>query len=301
MPVLSFFHQSKTVQDKKASLSMKIISLCWACFGVLTLFQVAAGGLFLPTSQSIGSVADSLLFMLIAFALREPTILGRIVTSGETVSQAVYSNPSIDTIVLYNTESDRRNLVETFVNDGLATGQDVVCRVTKAEVPFYRAILKSSDLPDASASRRRVTILPIEFAPALSSNVYDQSDLSRNRRELVDLDDLSLDRPQEIIGTVAAPDDAFGRERIGRIWAMNVEGAQAGILDLLTARNPRSRVIDLARQQDTFSNLLGLKHHGILGTRLLLEYEPTSNYEEVVQKFVKEFQANVESVAIFTN
>jgi hypothetical protein len=34
---------------------------------------------------------------------------------------------------------------------------------------------------------------------------------------------------------------------------------------------------------------------------LLLEYEPTSDYEEVVQNFVREFQANVEAVAIFTS
>src|SRR3989442_7252525 len=107
---------------------------------MIKLIQIAAGRLFHSMSEKNGSVNDSLLFVLIDFALREPTILGRIVTSGETVSQAVYSNPSIDTIVLYNTESDRRNLVETFVMDGLATGQDVVCQVTKAEVPFYRAI-----------------------------------------------------------------------------------------------------------------------------------------------------------------
>ena len=300
LPVVSFYRQSRMVREKTASLSIKIISMCWATFGVSLFFQIAAGGFLLPESQSIGFVADSLLFVLIAFALREPTIMARIITAGETVSQVVSSHSEVDAIVLYNTESDRRKLVETFVKDGLSTGQDVVCRVTKSEVPFYRAVLKSSDLPDVSPSRR-VTILPIEFAPALSSNVYDQSDLSRNRRELVDLDDLSLERTQEIVGSVTASDDALGRERIGRIWAMNVEGAQAGILDLLTARNPRSRVIDLARQQDIFSNLLGLKHHGILGTRLLLEYEPTSNYEEVVQKFVREFQANVESVAIFTN
>src|SRR5207247_7640496 len=112
----------------------------------------------------------------------------------------------------------------------------------------YRARRKSSDLPDG-CPRMLVTILPIEFASALSSNVYDQSDLSRNRRELVDLDDLSLERTQEIVGSVTASDDAFGRERIGRIWAMNVEGAQAGILDLLTARNHRSRVIDLRSEE----------------------------------------------------
>jgi len=301
LPVLSFFHQSKTVQDKKASLSMKIISLCWACFGLLTLFQVAAGGLFLPTSQSIGSVADSLLFMLIAFALREPTILGRIVTSGETVSQAVYSNPNIDTIVLYNTESDRRNLVETFVKDGLATGQDVVCQVTKAEVPFYRAILKGSGLLGSSLGEHSVTIHPLETTVPSGEISSLPSSVSGERRELVDLDELSLDRCQEIIDRITIPDSTPTSRHVGRIWALNVEGAHAGILDLLQRVNPTARVIDLAMQQDTFSSLFNMKHQDILGSRLLLEYEPISNYEEIVQKFVREFQANVEAVAIFTS
>ena len=302
LPVLSFFHQSKTVHDKKAALSMKIISLCWACFGVLTLFQIAAGGLFLPTSQSIGSVADSLLFVLIAFALREPTILGRIVTSGETVSQAVYSNPSIDTIVLYNTESDRRNLVETFVKDGLATGQDVICKVTKAEVPFYRAILKGSGLSGSPHGEHSVTLQPIETT--ISSREINSplpSSVSPERRELVDLDELDLDRCQNIIDKMTIPDSTPAPRHVGRIWALNVEGAHAGILDLLQRVNPTARVIDLAMQQDTFSSMLNIKHKDILGNRLLLEFEPTSDYEEIVQKFVREFQANVESVAIFTS
>ena len=301
LPVLSFFHQSKTVQDRKASTSMKIISLCWACFGVLTLFQIAAGGLFLPTSQSIGSVADSLLFVLIAFALREPTILGRIVTSGETVGRAVYSNSSIDTIVLYNTESDRRNLVETFVKDGLATGQDVVCQVTKAEVPFYRAILKGSGLLGSTPGEHSVTIQPIE---TISSGELDgplPSFVSGERRELVDLDELDLDRCEDLIGTITIPDSTPRSRHVGRIWALNVDGAHAGILDLLQRVNSTTRVIDLAMQQDTFSHMLSMKHQDILGNRLLLEYEPTSDYEEIVQKFVREFQANVESVAIFTS
>ena len=301
LPVLSFFHQSKTVQDKKASLSMKIISLCWACFGLLTLFQVAAGGLFLPTSQSIGSVADSLLFMLIAFALREPTILGRIVTSGETVSQAVYSNPSIDTIVLYNTESDRRNLVETFVKDGLATGQDVVCQVTKAEVPFYRAILKGSGLLGSSQGEHSVVIHPLETTVPSGEISSLPSSVSGERRELVDLDELDIDRCQDVIDKIMVPDSPPRSKHVGRIWALNVEGAHAGILDLLQRVNPTARVIDLAMQQDAFSSLFNMKHQDILGNRLLIEYEPTSDYEAVVQKFVREFQANVEAVAIFTS
>jgi hypothetical protein len=301
LPVLSFYHQSKTVQDKKASVSMKIISFSWASFGVLTLFQIAASGLFLPMSQSIGSVVVSLLFVLIAFALREPTILGRIVTSGETVSQAVYSNPSIDTIVLYNTESDRRSLVETFVKDGLATGQDVVCQVTKTEVPFYRAILTGSGLIGSSTGEHSVTIQPIETAVTQAANKNSTPTPISKGRVLVDLDELDLDHCRDIINKITIPVGVPRPKHIGRIWALNVEGGHAGILDLLTEANPSARVIDLAMQQDTFSNLLTLKHQAILGDRFLLEYEPTSDYEEIVQKFVREFQANVESVAIFTS
>jgi hypothetical protein len=302
LPVLSFYRQSKTVQDKKASLSMKIISICWACFGVLTLFQIAAGGASLPMARDIGSVADSLLFVLIAFALREPTILGRIVTSGETVSQAVYSSTSSDTIVLYNTESDRKSLVETFVKDGLATGQDVVFQVTKAEVPFYRALLKTSALTDASLIQHSVTIQPIEGTTGLKEiNGSLPSSISGKRRELVDLDELDVDRCRDIIDRITTLDSSQKSRQVGRIWALNVEGAHPGVIDLLQRANPTARLIDLAMQQDAFSSTFNMKHQDVLGNRLLLEYEPTGNYEEIVQKFVREFQANVESVAIFTS
>jgi hypothetical protein len=302
LPVVSFYRQSKTVQDKKASLSMKIISICWAFFGLLTLFQIAAGGLFLPLAQQIGSVADSLLFVLIAFALREPTILGRIVTSGETVSQAVYANPSLDTIVLYNTESDRRSLVETFVKDGLATGQDVVFQVAKAEVPFYRAILKASALTDTFLGEHSVTVQPIEGTAAPREiNGSLPASVPRERRELIDLDEMDKDRCRDMIHQITIRDSTPRPKHVGRIWALNVDGAHPGVLDLLQQANPTARVIDLAMQQDTFSSMVNMKHPDILGNRLLLEYEPTSDYEEIVKKFVREFQANVESVAIFTS
>ncbi len=218
------------------------------------------------------------------------------------MSQAVYSNPSIDTIVLYNTESDRRSLVETFVKDGLATGQDVICQVTKAEVPFYRAILKGSGLMDSSPTAHSVTIQPIETTIA-SKAIYSSSTVfvPGERRELVDLDELDLDHCRDIISKITSPGSIPKSKHVGRIWALNVEGAHAGILDLLREANPTSRVIDLAMQQDAFSSMFNMKHQDILGNRLLLEYEPTSDYEEVVQKFVREFQANVESVAIFTS
>jgi len=204
--------------------------------------------------------------------------------------------------VLYNTESDRRSLVETFVKDGLATGQDVVFQIAKAEVPFYRAILKGSALTDTFLGEHSVTIQPIEgtVAPREINGALPAS-VAGERRELIDLDEMDLDRCRDIIDQITIPDSNSRPKHVGRIWALNVDGAHPGVLDLLQRANPTARVIDLAMQQDAFSSMVNMKHPDILGNRLLLEYEPTSDYEEIVKKFVREFQANVESVAIFTS
>ena len=299
LPVRSVYRQSKTVRQKEASTSMKIISFSWAFFGGSLFIQLIAGP-FLEYGQSIGFIVDGLLFVLISFALREPTILARIITSGEIVSEVVNSRTESDTIVLYNTESDRKRLVETFVKDGLATGNDIVCHVTRTEVPFYRAILKGANLPEKTQGKAGVAIKSIDAGSTNSMIDIRATQLPESKRELIDLDELGVERCREIIENFTSKDTSKAG-RIGRIWALNVEAAQAGILDVLTGIDPKSRVIDLARQQDLFASLLGLKHDGVLGSRLLLEFEPTSKYEEVVQKFVREFQANVEPVAIFTS
>src|SRR5437879_13401384 len=122
--------------------------------------------------------------------------------------------------------------------------------------------------------------------------------VSGERRELVDLDELDLDRCEDLIGTITIPDSTPRSRHVGRIWALNVDGAHAGILDLLQRVNPTARVIDLAMQQDTFSSMFNMTHQDILGNRLLLKYEPTIDYEEIVKKFVRELQQNVDSIAI---
>ncbi len=280
LPVFSFYKQSRRVQDPKASSSIRLISICWACFGIITFFQEALTGAYASLVKSFVSLADGVLFVLVSFALREPTILSRIVAGGEMIFQAVSSSSEEDTVVLYNTESDRKRLVERFVDDGIATGQELVFYVIKSEV----------------------TIQSIDFATGDASNdLTVPPGFHRSKRELVDLGELSLDQCNLIISKVSSLDNLPGPRRKPRIWALNVEEAQSGTLDALREANPKARVRDLALQQDSFSKLLNTKHQALSKSRILLEYDPTSNYEDAVQKFAREFQANVEPIAIFTS
>ena len=302
LPVLSFYEQSRRVQDPKASGSIRLISLCWACFGLITFLQEAFAGSYASLVKSFGSLADGTLFVLVSFALREPTILSRIVTGGEMISQAVSSRTEEDTIVLYNTESDRKRLVERFMDDGIATRQDLVFYVIKSEVPFYKAILKGTGTDHGRLRGPQTTIQSIDFGAGETLNdLAVPPGFHRSKRELVDLGELSLDQCNLIISKVKSLDNLPGPRRRPRIWALNVEEAQSGTLEALREANPKARVRDLALQQDSFSKLLNTKHQALSRNRILLEYDPASNYEDAVQKFVREFQANVEPIAIFTS
>jgi hypothetical protein len=301
-PVLSFYKQSRRVQDPKASGSIRLISICWACFGLITFLQEAFAGGYASVVKSFGSLADGALFILVSFALREPTVLSRIVTGGELIFQAVSSSTEEDTVVLYNTESDRKRLVERFVDDGIATGQELVFYVIKSEVPFYRAILKGTRIDHARLRGPQMTIQSIDFgAGETLSDLAVPPGFHRSKRELVDLGELSLDQCNLIISKVRSLDNLPGPRRRPRIWALNVEEAQSGTLEALREANPKARVRDLALQQDSFSKLLNTKHQALSRSRILLEYDPASNYEDAVQKFAREFQANVEPIAIFTS
>ena len=302
LPVFSFYKQSRRVQDPKASSSIRLISICWACFGIITFFQEAFAGAYASLVKSFVSLADGGLFVLVSFALREPTILSRIVGGREMIFQAVSSSSEEDTVVLYNTESDRKRLVERFVDDGIATGQELVFYVIKSEVPFYRAILKGTATDHSHAKGSQMTIQSIDFAASDALNdLTVPPGFHRSKRELIDLGELSLSQCNLMISKVRSLDNLPGPRRKPRIWALNVDEAQSGTLDALREANPKARVRDLAFQQDSFSKFLNAKHQALSKSRILLEYDPTSNYEDVVQKFAREFQANVEPIAIFTS
>ncbi len=297
-PALNLYRQGMHLADSKAAHSIRIISASWAAFGVVAFIQATVGGSLSFLAQSVGTMADSFLFIVVAFALREPTILSRIISAGESGRHTVYELLGPDTIVLYNVDSDRKRMVEAFVKQRLASGHDAVCFVVKAELPFYTAIIKEVGLRSIRGGGQ-VSVQPIDanvsIDPALPPG------FSRVRSELIDLGELDIGQCSRVLRAIGDLDALPGPKRMSRVWALNIENSHPSLLNMIREMSPNARTVDLAGHQDSFASLLGLKHEGVLGARILIEYDPSSNYEETVQKFAREFQANVEPVAVFTS
>lgn len=170
IPVATSYRQSTRISDPTASKSIRIISLSWASFGVVALLQEVAAGSIAPLEQSFATLSNSLLFILIAFAIREPTILSRIMNEGNSAFETASSS---------------------------APGKGLV----------------------GSTTSKRVDAKPV----------------------------------------------------------------------------------DPTGQLGLFSALLHMRHEDLMGKRLLLEYDPSASYERIVEKFAREFAANLEQVAVFTS
>jgi len=104
---------------------------------------------------------------------------------------------------------------------------------------------------------------------------------------------------KEPVGVVYSP-------FIMEITAINVKDmAETQVSELLKAFGRGTfvpaRFIDLFENMDLFSRSIGLDHKRLIGRKILLEFDPVSNYEKVVDSLAKESMANVEPIFVFTS
>ncbi len=299
-PVYRLYQQSLRVKDSKVVRSMRMLVFSWTGFGIVEFVQGTAGAYSL-LAQDMGALVSGLLFIVISLALKEPTLLGRIISSEEAVSQAVYT-PDADTVVVYKTDSDRKRLLENLVAGSQEKKWDMVFFVPRTDIRLYTSIITGASSKDAFR-KRKLGVEPLEI---LLKGAKEDSEaihfgMSGRLRELIDIGEVDGVAAHQIVQRASSHNNLHKTSRVGRIWALKAGDRSPDLVDEIRRSSPKARVIDLAGHQETFSKLLGLEHAELLGKRVLLEYDPSSNFEEVVLKFAVEFQANVEPVSVFTS
>jgi len=104
---------------------------------------------------------------------------------------------------------------------------------------------------------------------------------------------------EEAVGIVYNP---FLKE----ITAINVEHmSRLQVTELLKAFGKGTivpaRFIDLIGDIDLFSRSIGLDHEQLIGHKILMGFDPVSDYEKLVDSLAKESIANVEPIFVFTS
>jgi len=73
-------------------------------------------------------------------------------------------------------------------------------------------------------------------------------------------------------------------------------GEEASLAEL----EKKIRTLDLSESMDTFSQTVGLSHEEIAGRKLLLEFDPQGDSEQVFESLLAETASNFERTVVFT-
>jgi hypothetical protein len=237
-------------------------------------------------------------------------------------------------IITYTSTSDKMKVFSTFILEGLENGELVFYTYPDNESANVRKNLVQNGIDPEKGKKCEKSgslILRTLTEHYLPNRVLDMKNVIKKELELRaavkkagykrfryldDLGNLSFlgVKWQAFIdywydpawgSQTSSSSDTTQEPTITELTAINVENMNEktahDILNALSRRKQSStRLIDFLEYTHAFSNRISATHEELLGRKFLLEFDPTSDYERIVEDFAKEALANLEPIYIFT-
>jgi len=236
-------------------------------------------------------------------------------------------------VVTYTSAVDKMKVFSAFIREGLENGDLVDYCYPDEESETVRAKLKEHGIdveeyerkgalvltglsewymPDGKFDKERVFRMEFEERAEAKRKGY------KHYRALEDLGDFSFlngqwqiytdywDNPIWEIPSGSYTELLDYTPFVIELVAFNVEGiGEAQLAEMFKAfwvGKPAYTVfIDLFEYKNAFSKLLNIPHKKLVGRKILLEFDPTSEYEKVIHSLANEAMANVCPVFVFTS
>jgi len=234
-------------------------------------------------------------------------------------------------VITYTSAADKMKVFSLFIHEGLENGDRVFYTYPDDERASVREKLTQNGVDVEKCESNGSLILRSVSEHYLTGGEFDKKRIIRKElelrdeaqrmgykhfRDLDDVGDLSFLNGQWQTFMDYWDDGDWGippgsglgvlyEPFIMELTAVNVEGmSEEAVRSVLNAfsggKHSPARLIDFLEYTHAFSKRIGVSHGGLLDRRLLLEFDPTSDYESVVEDFAKEALANLEPLYVFT-
>jgi len=243
-------------------------------------------------------------------------------------------------IVTYTSAADKMKIFSAFIREGLENGDAVFYLYPDEESEIVRAKLKEHGIDVKKYEREGALFLSSQTEYFMPDGKFDseravQKGLDgwaeakrkgyKHYRDIGDVGDFSFVNGQwqkyvtdywqdprwtdpNVSKWVERTDlaKAIYEPFLIEITAINVERmTEQQVIELLKAFGEgafeSTKFIDLLQDINSFSRSIDLDHERLVGRKILLEFDPASNYETVVDSLAKESRANVDPIYVFTS
>ncbi|HVH14197.1 MAG TPA: hypothetical protein VNA15_00565, partial [Candidatus Angelobacter sp.] len=191
---------------------------------------------------------------------------------------------------------NRRERVIYFHNGDVSLVTEGLSRLG---VDATRLMLKGALRPLGSAypSKGVLNDTPLEVVRELASEAKTLG--NEGLRVVLDYDEFLVRPVQKFVQHLTDPRWTSADHDLHVLMAFDsntFRGEEASLAEL----ERKIRTIDLSETTDTFSHTVGLSHEQIAGRKLLLEFDPQGNYDQIFKSLLAETASNFERTVVFT-
>jgi len=235
-------------------------------------------------------------------------------------------------VVTYTSAADKMKVFAAFIREGIENGDQIEYIYPDEENETVRAKLKEYGIDVEKYEKNGTLIMRSLTEHLMPDGKFDkeraikegldrraeaQKKGYKHYRDFHDVGDFSFLKGQWQIYFDFWDDPGWGvpsGSGVGILYepflieltAVNVERmSETMVKEILRAfgggKYPTTRLIDLLEYADAFSKRIDVPHQELLGRKILMEFDPTCDYEEIVEDFAKEALANLEPTYIFTS
>lgn len=308
-PLAVLSRRRALVKDKEVRSALRLIA---SLFGVISLALVLGFGL-LAVGQNILGPANFLSVILIIVAVqafRKPTFLKTFLGVVPSLQSSPGASHYDQMLLIHGPGDEKFGPIAKYIVDGMNQRERViyfhnsdVTNVTEGlsrqGVDATRLMLKGALRPLGSAypSKGVLSDTPLEVVQELATEAKTLG--NEGLRVVLDYDEFVVRPLQKFVQHLTNPKWTSPDHSLHVLMAFD-SNAFRGEEAYLAELERKVRTLDLSEKMDTFSHTVGLSHEAIAGRKLLLEFDPQGNYEQVFRSLLAETASNFERTVVFT-
>ena len=310
-PLVLLSRRRALVKDREVRRALRLIA---SSFGAISLALTLSFGL-LAFGQNILGPANFLSVILIIVAVqafRKPTFLKTFLGVVPSLQSSPGASRYDQMLLIYNPGEEKFGPIAKYIIDGVNQRERViyfhdgdVAAVTEGlsrqGVDATRLMLKGAlripPLGSAYPSKGVLDDTPLQVVQELATEAKTLG--NDGLRVVLDYDDFVVRPLQKFVQHLTDPRWTSPDHNLHVLMAFDsnaFRGEEASLAEL----ERKIRTLDLSEAMDTFSHTAGMSHKEIAGRKLLLEFDPQGNWEQVFKSLLGETASNFERTVVFT-
>ncbi len=299
------------MKDKEVRGALRVFRTAFSAIAMALFLWVALSSQGYSIGGSVNLLSVTLLIVAVR-SFRKPTFL----KSFLGVVPSLESSPSVShidqTMLIYGRGEQKFGPISRYIMEGVSRR----CRViyfylgdeglirdglsregVDVRQQMLRGVLRLSPLGTIYQTTGKLDETPIELTQELASEARTLG--KDGLMVILDYDDFVVRPTQKFVQHLTDSRWATPDHYVHVLMAFS-SGAFQGEEASLAQLEGKIRTLDLSEPTDLFSRSLGLSHQELSGRKILLEFDPESDYERMYRSLLTESASNFERTVIFT-